>query len=334
MSLEPGGQFEVATPPLTKLWEVDQVIEESTAAIEAALEGTPWQLVCVGHAPVTPVAEIGMLPRERYRIMDARMPSRGPLTRNMMRGTAGFQLTYDVDDREDAGRKLALLYRLSPILLAISANSRQIEGRDSGWASFRHHVWWETDRDRSGVPEGCLFAETALEGYIEYAKRARVMFLHGENDLVAAPDLPLVELAARGVVTEADVDLHLSGLFPFVRLRNYIEVRCFDSLPWELTRSVMALVSGLIYCRHARAAVWGLSEAFLVEDPAALRALHEDAARRGLEARTPTGRSFASVARDMVEIARGTLGGETCDWAEPEDLDAIAARIDAVGLPA
>ncbi len=332
MSLEPGGQFEVAAPPLPRLADVDRVIGEATGAIDAELADTPFELVCVGHAPVTPVSEIGLLPRERYRIMDARMPSRGPLTRNMMRATAGFQLAYDVDDREDAGRKLALLYRLSPVLLALSANSRQIAGADSGFASFRHHVWWETDHDRSGVPAGCLHAETALSGYVEYAKRARVMFLHGEDDLVAAPDLPLAELVAKGQITEADLDLHLSGLFPFVRLRNYIEVRCFDSMPWELTRSVMALVSGLVYCNHAFAAAWELSGALLVEDPDALRALHEDAARRGLDARAPDGSTFAELARRLVSMARATLGGESCDWAEPSDLDAIAEHIEGVRL--
>jgi len=328
MSLEPGGQLEVATRPMPRMADVDAIMAESTAAIDAALAGTPYELVCVGHAPVTPVDQIGLLPRERYRIMDARMPARGPLTRNMMRATAGFQLTYDVDDRDDASRKLALLYRLSPVLLALSANSRRVAGRDSGWASFRHHVWWETDRDRSGVPAGALQPETALAGYIEYAKRAPMMFLHGSRDLVPAPDLPLSELVAQGRVTEADVDLHLSGLFPFVRLRNYLEVRCFDSLPWELTRSLMSLVSGLIYCEHAFDAALALSEALVVEDPVALRALHEDAARRALGARAPDGSSFADFARRMVAIAHGTLEGGSCEWAAPADLDAVTAHID------
>lgn len=327
ISMEPGGQIEVASPPGERLADIDAVLAAATAVIERRLRDTPFELACFGHAPVTPVERIGILPRERYRIMDARMPTRGPLSRNMMRATAGFQLTYDVRDREDAGNRLALLYRFSPVLLAISANSRTIAGRDSGFASFRHHVWWQTDRDRSGVPDGCMRPETAIDGYIRYAKRAHVLFFSRDGSVVEAPDMPLINLVERGEITEADVDLHLTSLFPFVRLRNYIEVRCFDSLPWAECRSLLALVSGLIYCDHAFGAADDLSRALLVEEPSAIRMLHEAAARDGLEARAIDGRSFRELAEEMLVIARSTLGGQNCDWAEPSDLAAIAARI-------
>jgi glutamate--cysteine ligase len=328
MSMEPGGQLEVASPPCRKLAEIDVCMDEATAAIERRLEGTRFELAAVGHAPVTPVERLGLLPRERYRIMDAAMPARGPLTRNMMRATAGFQLTYDVRDREDAGRRLALLYRFSPVLLALSANSREVAGKDSGYASFRHHVWWETDRDRSGVPAGCLHPETAIDGYLRYAAEAQVLFLERDGVVVAAPEGSLEDLARAGVLTVADVELHLSGLFPFVRLRNYIEVRCFDALPWPECRSLLALVSGLIYCDHAFDAASALSELLVVEDPEALRQLHEAAARDGLDATAPGGgRAFRAIASDMVDIARATLGGDKCDWADPADLDAASARI-------
>ncbi|MGA1524454.1 MAG: glutamate-cysteine ligase family protein, partial [Planctomycetota bacterium] len=207
MSMEPGGQLEVASPPCRRLAEIDACMDAATAAIERRLEGTRFELAALGHAPVTPVEQLGLLPRERYRIMDATMPSRGPLTRHMMRAPAGFQLTYDVRDREDAGKRLALLYRFSPVLLALSANSREVAGRDSGYASFRHHVWWETDRDRSGIPAGCLHPETAIEGYLRYAADAQVLFLERDGVVVRAPEGSLEDLVRAGVLTVADVAL-------------------------------------------------------------------------------------------------------------------------------
>ena len=327
LSMEPGGQIEIAAPPFATMREVDASLTRATGILEDYLAATPYELVSLGHAPVTPVDEIGLLPRERYRLMDARMPARGPLTRNMMRATAGFQLTYDVVDRDDAARKLALLYRLSPVLMTLCANSRRIAGADSGYASFRHHVWWATDLDRSGVPEGCLDVDTAIPGYIDYARRAHVLFLERDGHVVAAPDGTLEELVDRGAVTDADVDLHLSSLFPFVRLRNYIEIRCFDSVDWPLAKSVMALVSGLVYCDNAYAAAWELSEPFRILDPARLRALHEDAARLGLDAVAPDGRGFRAVADDLIDVAKATLGGATCDWSDEHDLDPVRAHV-------
>jgi glutamate--cysteine ligase len=255
------------------------------------------------------------------------MPERGALTRHMMRATAGFQLTYDVADRVDAGRKMALLYRLSPVLMALTANSRQIAGADSGYASFRHHVWLHTDRDRAGVPPGVLRAETAIDGYIAFARRARMLFFDRAGVVVEAPELPLEELVVRGEVTGADLDLHLSSLFPHVRIRNYLEVRCFDSVDWPRARAVLALVSGLVYCDVAFQSAWEVSEPFLVDAPRALDDLHEDAARRGLDALSPAGDSLRDVAGELLRIARATIGGPNCDWARPEDLDAVAALL-------
>lgn len=335
MSMEPGGQLEVACPPVERLAEVETIMEEVDAGIAVELEGSGFVLRGLGHAPVTPVAELGLLPRDRYAIMDRRMPARGPLTRNMMRATAGFQLTYDIEDRADAARKLALLYRLSPVFVAISANSRQVAGEDTGFESFRHKVWWETDWMRSGVPEGCLHAETAIDGYIRYAREAEVLFAlapDGSGRVVEAEAASLEDLCARGLVTEADVDLHLTSLFPFVRLRNYIEIRCLDSVEWDLARSMLALISGLVYCQTATANAEAVSESLVVEGPDALRELHLAAARDGLEARVPRpdgseGVSLREVGRSLVGFSAATLGGKTCDWAEPADLDLVRARV-------
>ena len=123
ISMEPGGQLELDTKPCPNLASLEVIFAEITELIERQLVGTDYGLFAFGHAPVTPVADLGLLPRERYRIMDAEMPKRGALTRNMMRATAGFQLTYDVADREDAGRKLSLLNRLAPVMVAITART-------------------------------------------------------------------------------------------------------------------------------------------------------------------------------------------------------------------
>lgn len=327
LTMEPGGQLEIATVPLHSLQEIDPVMLRVTEVVRSRLARTNYDLVSVGHAPVTKVSDLGLLPRKRYQIMDAEMPKRGSLTRNMMRATAGLQATYDIQDRADAGRKMAILYRLSPVLLAITANSRMAEGQDSGYASFRHRVWWDTDHDRSGVPDGCLHAETAVDGYIRYARQATMLFLDREDGLVPSPRKSLEQLVSEGQVTRPDLKLHLSSLFPFIRLRNYLEVRCLDAVEWPLAKGVLALMSGLIYCSKATAKAEILSEDLVVEDQPALRELHLGAARDALDARTPDGVSFRDLALELLDYSRATIGGPTCKWATPEDLDAVERRI-------
>jgi glutamate--cysteine ligase len=320
ISMEPGGQLEVATAPRACLEEVDRIMFRVSAAIEARLKDSAYELVCLGHTPVTRPEDIGLLPRHRYQIMAERMPERGALSINMMRATAGLQMAFDVTGRRDAGRKLALLYRLSPVLMAICANSREVGGEDSGYASFRHRVWLDTDRARSGIPDGCMHSETAIEGYVAYAKRAIVLFLGRNGDIVPSPARSLEDLVAEGRVTLEDLDLHLSSLFPFVRLRNYVEVRCFDSVEWPTAKGMLALLSGILYCPTATALAEELSAQLVVDD---LTELHMHAARMGLDAIAPGGASFRDMATQLVDFAAAKVGKPDCNWAQLDDLEAV-----------
>ncbi|MEM7199539.1 MAG: glutamate-cysteine ligase family protein [Planctomycetota bacterium] len=329
ISLEPGGQLEVDAGPCADLDGLEVVFRRVTQAIEARLAATPYTLFAFGHAPRTRVADLGLLPRPRYRIMDKAMPERGALARHMMRATAGTQLTCDFADREDAGRKMALTNRLVPVLTALTANSRLAEGADTGYASFRHRVWWETDPSRCGIPEGALDADTAVDGYVRFARRALTLFVHRGEEVVAADGRPFEDLVAAGGLSEADLQLHLSSLFPFVRLRNYLELRCFDTVRWTLAKGVLALVSGVVYCPNATAAAWDLSEQLAIRDPAALREFHIAAARDGLDASVPGGPKFRDLAGQLLDFACSTLGGPDCTWGSTADLDVVRQRIDA-----
>ncbi len=326
-TMEPGGQLEVALAPMRSLAEIDSTMQEIDDLVEERIRDTPYKLPALGHAPVSRPEEIGLLPRDRYRIMDTAMISRGELTRNMMRATAGLQLTFDVESREDAGRKLALLQRIAPLMVAITANSRMVGGEDSGYESYRHHVWLHTDRDRVGIPEGGLRAETAIEAYKTFAKSATMLFLKLDDRLVAAPAEPLAVAVAEHRVTREDLDLHLSSLFPFVRLRNYLEVRFLDSVEWRLARSVLALLATVLSCPAATKGAEALSETLMPTDRIGLLDLHEDAARNGLEAVDVRGTSFRELARELLALTRAELGACEAGWAEHGDLDAVAELV-------
>ena len=120
-----------------------------------------------------------------------------------------------------------------------------------------------------------------------------------DGNLTAVVD----RLVADGVVTRDDLDLHLTSLFPFVRLRNYLEVRYLDAVEWSLARGVLALLSGLIYCPTATARAQDLSDSLLPEDAAGLVELHENAARYGLDARDVRGNGFRDLARQLLTFS-------------------------------
>jgi glutamate--cysteine ligase len=329
LSLEPGGQVEVSLAPCRSLAEVDALLARADAVLDAALAGTPWRLVALGHAPGAPVAALGLLPRRRYRIMDLEMPARGASSRSMMRATAGLQATFDFDDPADASAKLALLNRLVPLLAALAANSRSTEGSDSGFASWRHRIWLDTDTTRSGIASLALEPAAALDDYVRFARRAVVLFVRRNGVLHPAPRAPLADLVAHGTVpiTAEDLELHLSSLFPFVRIRGYLELRCFDSVEWPRARALAGLVAALLYCGGARRGAAEVAAQLVPAARSALGELHLAAARDGLAARAPGGASFAELAGELLRLGRDALGMRGCIYAQPADLDPLAARL-------
>ena len=118
-------------------------------------------------------------------------------------------------------------WRCSPIVTALFANSPFIDGKPSGYLSFRSHIWLNTDPARTGMlpfvfDEGFGFdryAEYALDvpmyfvirnkQYINVAGESFRAFMRGE-----LPQLPGEK------PTVKDWENHLSTLFPEVRLKQ------------------------------------------------------------------------------------------------------------------
>ena len=129
--------------------------------------------------------------------------------------------------------------------------------------------------------------------------------------------------------TQKDWNLHLTTLFPEVRLKQFLEVRGADAVPPELTCALPALWKGLLYDDAAREAAWALIADWpFPEREAALEAV----ARRGLAAQV-AGRAVLPLARELVSLARAGLarigdgaGGESDERGFLDPLEAIVER--------
>ena len=146
---------------------------------------------------------------------------------------------------------------------------------------------------------------------------------HGKTPLGATPEMweDRVEGEARdgfGFVLRNNVnDLGYQAITAPGSLLAYFEaVRDFGTWDWA------------DICGPAIAQAEALSESLVPSDDAALLDLQIAAARRGLDARDANGASFRELARELLEFAAATLGGEDSQWAEPGDLEAIADRLD------
>ncbi|HKK92237.1 MAG TPA: glutamate-cysteine ligase family protein [Longimicrobiales bacterium] len=235
VSWEPGGQIEIATPPMPSLDDVDAMITGTVGEVTVALEEHGIGLLARGLDPWTPVDVPQLwLDHPRYRRMSAHYDRGGPEGRRMMRQSAAAHVNLDFGRDPIARWNRANL--LLPAAIAIFANSPTVEGRP-GWRSERARAWRTLDPSRTGAfpPAPDPPAE-----YLEFARRASA-FLLGEE---GGPAVPWRET---GCDDEAAWRSHLSTLFPEVRPRTYLEVRCVDSLPPHHVTLAAAFLAGAVY---------------------------------------------------------------------------------------
>ena len=139
VTVEPGGQIELASPPLQDLAGL-----VATAAADAdvlhrlARRGGPGRRSPGGGAR-PPAAALLELPR--YRAMEQSFDRIGPHGRSAMCSTAAVQVCVDAGERSAVAARWAALHALGPVLLAAFANSPRLHGRRTGWKSTRWAAW-------------------------------------------------------------------------------------------------------------------------------------------------------------------------------------------------
>ncbi|MFM2154085.1 MAG: hypothetical protein RL199_2520, partial [Pseudomonadota bacterium] len=138
VALEPGGQLELSGAPAFTLAEsAEEVASHLSLSRRFGDEvGIAW--VACGYRPWGPRSEVPWLPRGRYGLMRAKLPGR--LAHDMMQMTASVQANFDFSDEADLAAKVSTATAVSPLVAALFSNSPLVEGRPSGFKSFRYRV--------------------------------------------------------------------------------------------------------------------------------------------------------------------------------------------------
>ncbi len=257
ITFEPGGQVEYSTAPRDSASAALEEAEEFIHQLESVTRDSELYFLTTGINPWHTVEEIGLqVNKPRYAAMDEYFTAIGPYGRRMMRQTCSTQVNVDLGDAQHMPRRWKAANLLAPIFTALFANSPIVNGKPTDFKSFRSHAWQRTDSGRTGFPPGLLESteqNDPAEQYLQYALEARVMIIR-QSDVHFIPitdPFPFRRWLENGhplgYPSIEDWDYHLSTLFPEVRPRGFLEVRCIDgqSKPW---RSVpVTLVTALLY---------------------------------------------------------------------------------------
>ena len=274
LTYEPGGQLELSGPPGCTAVEAVDPIRADFAAVEQALASRGWRVDGRAYDDRREARRVNGL--ARYGEMEKWFSEGGWSTApEMMCNTAAVQVNLG------CGLDPALTWKranrmAAPLAAAFAASP------DRDWASCRLKAWAGLDpsRTRSAFSTG-----NPVDDWTAYAMSAKAMLRQGADGIMRIPCGPSFAEWVEGVAlpdeppTLADFDLHLSTLFPPVRLKGWIELRVFDlpshddwPVPVAVTaalltgdeldgeESLLAPVSGVDWTEAARS---GLNDADL-----------------------------------------------------------------------
>jgi glutamate--cysteine ligase len=335
VSLEPGGQVELSGAPLETIHQTCDETGRHLNAVKAIAEPLNIAFFGMGFAPTWTRAEMPEMPKSRYAIMRRYMPKVGNLGLDMMHRTCTVQVNLDFSSERDMVEKFRVSLALQPIATALFANSSLVEGKPSGWASWRARIWTDTDPDRTGLLRFVFEDGFGFERYRDYILDVPMYFARREGKYLDAAGHSFRDfLAGKLSVLPGerphilDWEDHLSTAFPEVRLKRFLEMRGADSGPWSRICALPAFWVGLLYDSDALAAAWDVAKDWTADMRDALRM---DAAHHGMKAKIGK-RTVQDVAREVVAISHeglrrrakaGSMALDETHFIEP--LRAIAA---------
>ena len=306
ITLEPGGQFELSGAPFATVHETHGELERHLDDMRwlTQTHGVRWGWS--GLDPLNAIEGIPWMPKRRYGIMRDYLPTRGALALTMMKGTCMVQANLDFASEVDMGKKLRAGMALGSIVTAMFANSPLRGGKPCGYKSFRAHVWSDTDPDRTGLlPWALTDALATYEQWVDYALDVPMFFFARDGEYIPCAGLPFRRFLSQGHEghgpTLEDWELHLSTLFPEVRLKTYLEMRSADTVAEHLICALPALWKGLLYDGTALDASWDLVRRWSLDERHAHR---REVAVHALEAPVP-GKTYGTgeLAKELLSIA-------------------------------
>jgi glutamate--cysteine ligase len=307
LTIEPGGQFELAARPVVTDQELVTDLRAYLADLaKASTElGLAW-LAC-GLRPFGTRASIPWMPKDRYSVMRQYMPTVGTRGLDMMLRTATVQVNLDFSDEADAAAKMKCIYSVTSLLTALYAASPIADEKPSGFQSYRAWIWRDTDNARAGLLPFVFTRDDIFTAYTEWALDVPMYFVYRGGYQPVPAGLTFRRFMEHGHAgehaTRADWALHLSTLFPEGRLKKFIEVRGCDCGSVGMIEALAPLMRGLLYDPTARAAATALTANLSFADR---QRVADEVPRTGLATRI--GRhTIGELAKQLVAIARDGL---------------------------
>jgi len=303
ITLEPGCQVELSSKPLNTIKEIEENLLSYNHNSSKIGDTLGIRFIALGNQPLSTFANTKIIPKERYKFMTKYFKDKGSLAYEMMRETAGIQVSIDYSDEEDAISKLSCALKLSPFLSALFVNSPIRNGKLTEYKSNRLNAWLNTDNKRCGLVSGKLLQykpEFSFNEYVDILLDIPIIF----NGNKYFGDTTLKELfVSTNKIDKSLWNNQISLFFSDVRLKNYIEIRNHDCQKLEYALAIPAIYKGIMYSNNGIEQVNDLLKNFKYYDYEFVR---QNAPRFGI-AFSINDIKISDILKEILSIAKNGL---------------------------
>lgn len=305
ITLEPSCQFEISIMPEERLSDIRSIYDSFTDKIKPILDEFGYEFLNYGYNPYEKNSEMSLIPKKRYAFMDRYFKEIGTKGSYMMRSTASTQVSIDFYSEDDFKNKFKSVYILGPVLALFADNCPIYEGEENKIHIRRQKVWRDVDPKRVNVFDHMPFDDFGFRDYAEFVYNTPLI-VNLTEDGCEYTEKNAKEIFADKEVTEDDIKHILSMVFPMARLKNYVEIRCADSMPIERSLQLTALIKG-IYRKPQK--LNDLMKKFVIESAADTITAEDEVMEKGYDA-VIYGMKVKDIISELINIAKENLDEE------------------------
>lgn len=322
-ALEVGvGTMEINTRPCQTLFEIQELMREAVAHLVSAAARASWRVLGYGVQPLSRPSLRIMSPKQRYLSLYRAMAD--PWLWYTV--TAADQLHVALG-RDEMVQMLNYGSLITPIIIALCANSPVYAGKESQYCSAREGVMAaiRANEHRHGMLARPM---RDLPDFVGTIAQATYLIVRAGGEIVPS-SIPFTEYLREHGADYAAFLFHEHYIWNSARLRaayGTIEMRPACQQPWPETMAVAALNLGLI---EAEAAIHPL----LIDELGEgywdrMRVYHQQVIRFGLDAPQPA----PDLLRRVLGLAEAALAGR--GYGEERLLAPLWRRLDRRQNPA
>ncbi len=325
IELESGCAIEYGSTPEPSLYELVQKSNRDLHSLVNIADDLNLALLSGAMLPFDTKDEVHWAPKPRIPFMLEHFQREIGATSQGWAAMAHIitvQTTLDFTDAADLTRKYRMANVVSPFVAALFVNSPIQSHSLTGVHSRRMQIWAEVDSRRVGIFEHSIADDVNVNDVVSWTAQLPMIYRVVNKEIRAAPPHKsfqslLHEGFGDGTFpTRDDWAALLNTSWPYVRLRNTIELRIADGLSHRHWAAAPALWLGLAYDPQSCDDAWKLARGHSLKTY--LDSI-DDVAVRGLEA-SFDGKPIRAKCTELLNIAQDGLSRRVKEGLEPETI--------------